>query len=155
VAKGQSIILASEPKGHFIEGIIGDTSKPGTCMQVKAGVAPVSGRHTWIAAATGTSGYHNICAILLEDQFQGALDTGAYTAGRRGRLYVPINGEEMNVLLDQGAGTSNTIAIGDRFMLDGTNGIFIPVTTSNADVFVAMEAFTQVASPQLTWCIKT
>jgi hypothetical protein len=153
--KGQSIILAAEPRGQFLEGIIGDTSLPGTCMQIKAATAPVSGRHTWVAADTGTSGLHNITAILLEDQFQGGLNSTAYTAGRRGRLYVPLPGEEMNVRCDQGSGTSNSIAIGDRLQLDGTNGVYVPVTSTNADVFVALEAITQFAADTLVWCMKT
>lgn len=156
MAKGQDVVVSSNPKGQFLEGIIGDTSKPGTVMQIKAATVPVGGRHTWIAAAVGTDGLPGIIAVLRPDHLQGKTITDAYVSGTRCFLYCPIAGEEVNVLLDEGAGTSNTIAIGDRFMLDAEDGICVPASGTPSSVpFIAMEAYTNVAGSQLTWCTFT
>jgi hypothetical protein len=156
MAKGNEIIVSSDPRGVFMEGIIGDTSKPGTLMQIQAGTAPKAGRFTWIAASIGTDGKASLIAVLLPDSLQGKLATDAYVSGTRCFLYCPEGGEDLNVLVGEGAGTSNTFAIGDRFTLDSDVGILIPAAgTEASQPFICLETFTQVTSPQLVWCKYT
>lgn len=156
MAKGNEIVLSGNPKGVFLEGTIDDTSKPGTIMQIKAGVAPVGGRHTWIAAAPGTDGEPAIIAILCADNFQGKLITDAYVAGTRCFMYCPIAGEEVNVLLGEVAGTGNTFTVGDGFILNATGGWLVPNTGTPGSVpFICLEPAVQVVASTLTWCMFT
>ena len=156
MAKGQDIVVSANPQGRFIEGIVGDTSAPGTIMQISATVAPVEGRHTWIAAATGTDGKEVLKVVLLPDRLQGRLATDAYVANTRGFLYCWLPGDEVNFLAGEGAGSSNTFNIGDRFIVDAENGILVPDTGSPQEcVAIAMEKLTQQVGSVLVWCMAT
>lgn len=156
MSQGSSVVVSSNPKGQFLEGIIGDTSKPGSLMQVKAATAKVGGRFTYIQSAPGTDGVPTLIAVLLEDDEQGKLITDAYVSGTRCRLYCPIAGEELNVIVGEGAGTSNTFAIGDLFMVDGDGQNLIPSSGSPVSKpFQSLEADTQIASHGLVLCVYT
>jgi hypothetical protein len=91
---------------------------------------------------------------LLPDQLQGKGATDAYVLGTRCFLYCPISGEEMNLVLGEIAGTGNTFAIGDRFIIDAENGILVPESGSPQETLaVCLETVTQVAGSHLTWCM--
>ena len=47
MAKGNEIIVSSEPRGRFEECIVSGTPKPGTVIDIKPTVAAVSGRFTY------------------------------------------------------------------------------------------------------------
>lgn len=152
--RGTEIMVSSNPKGTFLEGVIGDTSKPGTIMQIQAGVGLISGRQTWVAAAPGTDGKNVLVAVLLQDYLQGKLWSDAYIAGTRCFLYCPIAGEEMNVLCGEVAGTGNTFSIGDRFIIDAEDGILVPESGSPQDtIFICLERDVQVVGSTLVWCM--
>lgn len=156
MAKGNTIILSSNPKGQFIEGTIGDTSKPGTIMQIEAATTDKNGRPTLIAAAPGADGKKVMCAVLLEDNLQGKLISDAYVSGTRCRAYVPAPGEEINVRYGETAGTGNSVTIGDRLIVNATGGYLIPESGSPEDTpFVARETLTQQAADALVFCVKT
>jgi hypothetical protein len=156
VSKGNEIIVSSAPEGIFLEGVIADTSKPGNLMMVKAATSFLGGRPTFVLMTVAADGTPSLIAVLLEDSFQGKLITDAYVSGTRCRLYCPLAGEEMNVLVGEGAGTSNTFAIGDYFMYDQTDNILVPTAGSPASrPFQCLETVTQVASPNLTYCFYT
>lgn len=145
------IILSNEPRGRFIEGIVDGTPVPGNIMQIKAATEPVGGRHTWLLAAPGTDFLKVLFAIALEDALQGKLVTDAYVTGKRIFLYVPIPGEEVNVICGEVAGTGNTYAIGDRLAINATGGYLIPDGGGvKHTMAVVMETVTQVASAHLT-----
>lgn len=152
MSKGNTIVVASNPRGMFLEGKINDTSKPGTLMQIRA-TALVNSEPVWEAASIGTDGAPALIAVLREDYLQGKTVTDAYVAGTRCFIYCPVAGEDINVLVGEGAGTANTFAIGDKFMLDSDAGVLIPSSGSPVSVpFVCMEVVTQVAGSNLTWC---
>lgn len=154
--KGTEILVSSHPHGIFLEGIIGDTSSPGTHMQIKAATAMIGGEPTWVAANIGTDGAPALIAVLLSDRLQGKTATDAYVFGTRCFLYCPIAGEDMNVLVGEGAGTANTFAIGDQFMLDSDVGVVIPKSGSPVSVpWICMETNTQVTASTLVWCRYT
>lgn len=153
--KGLDIVVTAFPKGVFLEGLIGDTSKPGTIMQKKATTAPVGGRFTYIAAAPGTDGKRVQCAVLMADTLQGKGPTDAYVSGTRCQMYVPVPGEDMNVRCGEVAGTGNTYAIGDRLIIDAEDGILVPETGSPQDtIFEVNEVVTQSAGSVLVWVTK-
>ncbi len=155
-APKNNIIKCAFPRGVFLEGTMADTSKPGTCMQVKAATAYTNGRPSFVAAAPGTDGKPVMHAILLEDMEQGKTVDDAYVSGTRARLYVPAPGEEMLIRVGEVAGTGNTYAIGDRLIIDAEDGIYVPDSGSPADVaFVCQEVLTQVAGSTLCFAQKT
>lgn len=155
MARGASIIVSSPPRGVFIEGIIGDTSKPGTIMQIQGGTACAVGGFTYIAANVGTDGKCVCHQVLLADSLQGKLATDAYVSGTKCFLYIPSPGEDVNVLLGEVAGTGNTYAIGDRLIIDAEDGVLVPESGSPQETsWICLETLTQVAGSHLTWCRK-
>lgn len=153
---GNEIIVSSPPLGRFISGIISGTPKPGTMMQIQAGTAPVNGLFTWEAYAPGTDGDRLPVVILLDDELQGKLATEAYVSGTEGRLYAPANGEELNILFGNAAGTGDDVAIGDLLMGDTGTGKLINTTGDpESEPFQALEAITDPTADQLLWAMYT
>ncbi len=153
MARGNQIIVTSDPRGQFDEGIIDDTSMPGTIMEIVPATAMAGrGRFHLRAAATGTDGKAAQQMVLLEDNLQGKTINDAYVAGTGCRVYTPEFGEECNVLVAQGSGTSDTVAIGDKLMLAAAAGTLKASSFASATPWQALEAYTQQTNPQLTWC---
>ncbi len=153
--------LTNSPKGVFLEGIISGTPKPGTIMTLKAGVAPQGGRFTYepYETASGADGDPRMQAVLLEDHLQGKTFSDAYVSGTRCFMYVPISGEEMNILLS-GEGTSgsaNVFTIGERLKVEHASGHLIAEGTSaNQSPWMLLEAVTEaVSTDTLAWCQRT
>ena len=142
MAIGASIIVSAEPRGVYLEGIITDTSKPGTMMELMT-TATVAGEWSWRCYQPGTSGDPRLTAILLSDDLQGGLATDAYTANKRCFLYCPLPGELINILIKDIAGTGDTHAIGDRMYAETGSGKFLVQSTSgNIAQFTLVEAAT-------------
>lgn len=152
--RGSKIIVTGDPKGVRLSGIIKDTSKPGTCMQLNTGqTADKPGGFEWIAAAPGTDGKTVLHCILMEDRTQGKLNTDAYVSGTLISMYCPLPGEDVNIIIGETAGTGNSFNIGDYLMINATGGYYIPITGSpQQTAFVVMEKVTQQAGSYLTWC---
>jgi hypothetical protein len=153
----QAILITANPKGNFLEGPIGDTSKPGTIMQIKPGVALQGNEPTWIASASGTDGAKVIPALLLEDRLQGKLITDAYVSGTRAFIYCLLPGDIFLARFGETPGTGTAIEIGDRLFVDADDGVLIPeVGTSTAeDCFaVSLEAISYSADSSLVMCMK-
>lgn len=155
MARGSKIIISSNPKGQFLSGIAGDTSKPGTIMQVKAATALIGSQFTWIAAASGTDGKRVLFAVMLEDNKNGFGTGQSAVVGQQIELYCPISGEDINVLVGEVAGTANTYAIGDRLEVDAEDGILVPEAVGTQCPAIMMEVLTQVAGSTLAWVQKT
>ena len=140
--KNDTILLEGFPKGKFLTGIIGAALLPGIKMQISAGVAPVGGRHTWVAYNPTADGDPRLTAILLEDDQQGFALNAAYVSGTWGRMYAPLPGEELNVLLKGQAGTAsaNAFTIGERlYPIHGTGKYQVQSTSANWADFVSLE----------------
>jgi hypothetical protein len=125
-------------------------------MEVAPATAPVAGRHTWRFQQPTNDTDVRATFILLEDDMQGKIFSDAYVSGKRGFLYAPLPGEEMNIAVRDIAGTGDVHTIGDRFLPGHVDGLFIvtAVTTVQA-TFLALET---VAAPTATtwlWCLKT
>lgn len=157
MARGNEIIVTADPKGTFLEGIIDGTPKPGTCMQVKAGVEMVGGRFTYEVFNQAADGSRSLVAVLLPDSLQGRSATDAYETGKRGFLYCPIAGEELNMLIGDVAGTdgSSDFAIGDRLMIDDTTGKLVDNSSGESVPFICLETVTDLAADRLTMCQYT
>jgi hypothetical protein len=149
MAKGTEIIVSADTKGTFLEGIVSGTPVPGTVMEIK-NVAPVQGRHTW-QPWSKASGAIGLIAVLLADTEQGQLSTTAYVDGKRCFLYCPIGGEELNMSLNDVAGTADDVAIGALFGVEQTTGQMIANSSYAYPCFTAMEAITDPVADQPLW----
>jgi len=155
--QGNKILLASNPRGMFIEGSVSGTPLPGTLMTLKASTEPVGGRPTWEAYDRDADGDRALVAVLLEG-FSGATYADAYVTGERCQVYVPAAGEELNVLASaSGTGTGDSMAIGDLLIaVDGTGLLVATTGDIESEPFQVMETVADVvAAGTLTHCIYT
>jgi hypothetical protein len=152
------ILLSNDPKGRFIEGIVYGTPKPGTCLEIKAGVDAICGRLTYQAYQPGTDGEQRLVLVLLPDQLQGKTPADAYVTGTRCFLYAPIPGEELNMLvMAAGTGTGNAMAVGNVLTVNSGDGLLIATTsTPEMEPFQVIEDVADVtAEGTLVPCMYT
>lgn len=134
MAKGKAIVLTVEAKGNRQEYIAAEAILPGSMVAIDAAVEPVGGRHQVNADTTAAFGVADI------DFLQGKINTDAYASGDRVPVYVPLPGDELNVLFVASDGAQ---AIGDIVGPQGTDGKFAALGTG----WVVMETITVGASP--------
>lgn len=157
MARGNGIIVSSNPRGVFMEGQIatGETPKPGQFLQIQPATALVGGRHTfeiYNVAADGSRPSGPLY-LLLPDELQGKVATDAYAAGDRCFLYTPCAGEEYNLLWANVAGTA-TISKGTVGIVDDTTGKVIATTGSpETEPCMLLEDIVDNAADQLAWSI--
>lgn len=157
MARGNCIVVSANPKGHFVEGILatGVTAYPGQCVQIDASVAQIGGRDTWVlynrdADGNNPAGPH---IILTEDSLQGKLATTQLVAGERVRGYVPVQGDELNLLLANLSGTADDHTAGEILMINDGDGKFIATTgTPEQEVAVLREDVTDPTADTLVYC---
>lgn len=152
--RGNEIIVSAFPQGKFLEGIITDTSKPGTIMEIVPGCTLIGGRQSYRASSKTTGATREIL-VLLPDSMQGMLPTGAYVANTRGFLYAPIAGEQMNILTaaEPGTGSVDTFKVGDVLGIN-SSGLAVPNSAYTSTPFTVQEYLTQspADTPTLLWC---
>ncbi len=153
MALGNNIVIAGEPKGLFLEGYkVANTPKPGVMMQIDVSEAEVGGRWAWEVYNTAVDAESGMVAILLNDRGQGVGPTVAYVADSRCFMYCPIAGEEMNILLEDVAGTADDFAIGDRLIVDDGTGKFLATTGTShvkSEPFICLEVVTDPVADTL------
>lgn len=153
-----TIVLSHNPKGRFKTGIISGTPKPGTVMQLSAAVEPVGGNHTWVVYNRDADANRPVggFAVLLEDENQGRTVADAYVTGTLGRLYWPIPGDELLMLVANIAGTGDAFAIGDLLIVDDTTGKLVATTgTPETEPFTVMETMAALTADTLVHCMYT
>ena len=160
--RGSQIIVGAptSPRGVFMEGFIGAglTPKPGTIMQLQPATALRGGRHTWELAAPDQDGGHpkGPLIVLIEDHFQGKTYADAYAAGDRCFGYVPLPGEELNLLVLNITGTADDHALGEMLMVDSATGKLVATTgTPESEPFQLLEAITDPTADTLAWVVYT
>lgn len=154
------ILLNTEPKGRFIEGIVasGQTPKPGQVVQIDPSQALVGGLFTLKLYDADADGGRpkGPFIVLLEDSLQGKTVSDAYAAGDRCQGYVPLPGDELNLLLGDVAGTADDHAAGEILIVDDTTGKLVATTGSpETEVAMLLEAVTDPTSDTLAWCVWT
>lgn len=161
MARGNDIIVSANPRGRFLEGKIasGETPKPGTVLQIQASAGLDSnGRFTfeiYNADADGGRPKGPLC-ILLPDYLQGKIATDAYAAGQACQVYVPVPGEEFNLLILNISGTADDHAFGEMLIIDDTTGKLIATTGSpESEPFMLLEAITDPTADTLAHVIYT
>lgn len=156
MAQGKNIIVSAAPRGVRLSGYISGTPKPGTIMQIKAATEPVSGKYTWEAFNRDADGNHGLMAVLLPDYKQGKTETEAFVSGDFGDLYVPLAGEEINLLMLDVAGTGDDWAIADLIIVDDGTGKGIATTgTPEREPFICLETVTDPTADHLLHVMYT
>ncbi len=151
MASNNAIILSGQPRGVFKEGTIsGSAPKPGILVQVKAAVEPVGGRFTYELFDGAADGEQTTVLMLLADELQGKTVDQAYVDGDQIFMYVPHPGEEMQVLLENIAGTGDAFAIGDKLMVNKGTGKFVATTGSpESEPFIVLETLAALTADTL------
>ncbi len=163
MARGTRIIVTSNPKGLFDEGIVSGTPKPGTLME-QTTAAVSGGRFTYQVVSRASGAIGSIC-VLLEDDLQGKLGVGttaAYTGGpptsgdayvtaTRCFLYYPVAGEELNLIVASVAGTADDVAIGDLFGVQTATGKLLANSSFGSAPFQALETVTDPTADYMLW----
>jgi len=161
--KGTRVVIASPMRGVVEHCYITGTPKPGTCMEIKPATEPVGGVFNYQAYGTqaasggkfvGADGNRKAVAVLLEKDQEAGIYSDAYAAGDLGRVYYPVMGEWLNVLFANVAGTSDTLAIGDEFMIDdGTGKLMAVDSDAEAHPFTCLETVaTALTADTMIWC---
>ena|SRR3990167_1031355 len=157
------IVLAPQPRGVFRDVVVIGTPKPGQCMVPVPGQTALDDSGTLqyepagtTAAGTGlvdamTADGDNIpIAVLIEDALQGVVVSTAYTTGKRGRVYFPVAGEELNVMFQNQSGTADDLGIGTKLIVDdGTGKVLKSTGTPQSEPFQSMQVLTDPTADQL------
>lgn len=140
-----TIVLSAAPAGRFLEGILSAAAYPGTLMEVVPATEPVGGKHTW-RASQAISGHRRLIAVLLENEMIGKTCEDQIASGQKIRLYCPIPGDELLVLVSaSGTGTGDSKAIGDMLMRSSA-GTLITESSPESEPFQVMETISDVVA---------
>lgn len=158
--RGTQIIVSSEPKGKFMEGVIGTgiTPKPGVIMQLDISENLQGGRHVWELYNRDVDG--NMPAgpyiVLIENKLLGRDYDTAYAAGERCFGYVPLPGDELNLMISDVSGTADAHTKGEILMVDDGTGEMIATTgTPESEPAMLLETLAAPTVDTLAWCIWT
>lgn len=138
--------------GHFLEGKLetGFTPKPGTCMIMTNAAADGSGNFTYKPWDGAADGERDEIIILRENEGLGKTPLDAYADSEHIYLYIPQNGDEVQVLYGNAAGTADDVTIGMKLIIDDVTGKVIPTTGSpESEPFKSLEAYTDPTADQL------
>lgn len=155
MARGNKIVVNADARGAHEWGYLGGAYKPGTILQIDTSVALRNGKHTWVAYNQAADGDRPAgpFAVLDYDYLSGKGPTDAYASGDFAPLYIPLPGDELNLLFFNQSGTGDDVAIGDKLIVDdGTGKVFTTTGSPETEVAVALEAITDPTADQLLWC---
>lgn len=154
MARGNRIVVNPDAKGAYEWGYVATAEYPGTIMQLNASVALKGGKHTWVPYNRDADGNRpgGPFAVIVEDLHQGKAATAAHTAGEICKMYIPLPGDELNLLFGNASGTGDDIAVNDLMIVDDGTGKIIETTGSpETEVCVALEAIVDPVADQLLW----
>lgn len=161
MAKGSQIVVSPNPRGIFDEGTIasGETPKPGTIVQIQdsSGIDG-NGKFTFEIYNADADGGRpkGPFYVLLADELRGVTETTAYAAGDHCFVYVPLPGDQLNMLVLNLAGTADDHSFGEMLIVDDTTGKLIATTGSpETEAFKLLEAITDPTADTLAHVIYT
>lgn len=155
MARGNRVVVNPDAKGAYEWGYLTTAEKPGTILQIDPSVALKHGKHTWVVYNRDADGDQpkGPFAVLIEDLYTGRDATTAVTAGDFVKMYIPLAGDELNLLFKNDTGTADDIALGDLLIVDdGTGKVFKTTGSPETEVAVALEAIVDPTADQLLWC---
>lgn len=160
--KGTRILITSKPRGVFEDVFVVGTPKPGTVMEIEPTTEPLNGIFHYAVYGTqaGSGGQYvsndgdrKAIAILLEKDQEGKIYSDAYVDDDMGRVYWPAMGEQVNMLVEDVAGTGDDFAIGEEMMVDdGTGKLLTADSDAEAHPFTSLETVTDPTADHLIWC---
>lgn len=160
MSRRNSIIITADPKGQFDEGqvAVSNTLYPGMIVQRDYTVALKGGRFTYKVYTRDANGDHPKGGYWVVTERMGAMlgktMTDSYAAGDRIMVYSPRNGEELNLLMGDVAGTADSHAIGEILMAKSAAGTLIATTGNPEDeCAVLQETLTALTANALAWCV--
>lgn len=154
-ARNNTIVLATNPQGKFLSGVVSGTPKPGTVMEIQTPFYR-GNQHLWRAYQPGTDGLRRLIAVLVEDEEQGIGITTAFVDGTQCKLYCPIAGEELNMLFMNVSGTADDVVAGDTMIVDsGTGKLIVTTGSPQSEPFRALAAITDPTEDVLLPCTYT
>ncbi len=142
MALGNKIVLTPEPRGRYIEYVISGNLLPGTIVQVATTARDAGNRLTVQAYDKAGTGKPGLIGVLDYDKQQGKLNTDAYVSGKRGLVYFPLPGDELNCIIADLSGTSATsdFSIGDPLTVqDGTGYLLDAIVGTTQYLFAPFE----------------
>lgn len=156
MARGNNIVVQPYPHGQLVEGIIGAglTPKPGTIMQMDVSVPLQGGRFTWVLYSRSADGDRPAGPLIVldYDKLQGRIATTAYNAGERAIGYIPNEGDELNCLVADIAGTGDTHTKGEVMIpKTGTGKLIATTGTPQTGPFLLLETITAPVADTLAW----
>lgn len=141
-----TIIRTANPRGVFSEGIASVAITPGTVVQIDVSEGlDASGRYSVEPYAPGTDGDAGELCIAVES-LDGQVATAAYAVGERVRLYWPLPGEELQLVV--GAGTP---AFGAEMVVDSGTGKIVAASGTESNIPIKLLA--TGAADTLTNCL--
>lgn len=163
MALGNEIILTPEPRGRRIEVYNGTEADilPGTCvMATAAGEEDAGGRLPYEPYNTAQSGVPKPIAVVEIDWWQGKTADDAIEPGKRMVIYFPLPGDELNMLVQDQAGTGATsdYSVGDPLRVEDGTGLLIDGTLGTAgfsNPFECRENYSDMAADTRLHCIFT
>lgn len=161
MARGNKIVINENPVGRRSEGVIVGALLPGICVQVNTTEPDAGNRFFWSPFDKSGSGAPGLVTVLDYDFPQGKLATDAYQTGKRGFLYFPVPGDQLNMLIhDQsGTGATSDFSIGDPLMIEDATGKLLDALTGTgpylARPFQLMETIVDLTADYLAYCIFT
>ena len=164
MAHGKEIVVSSCRKGKDFEGVIktGETFKPGMVVQIDPTVALIDGKWTCKIFARDADGDRPAGPLIVVDfdAEQGKTPADAWPVGSsanyRFKGYIPAEGDELNMLLLDVAGTADDHTAGEILMVDNGTGKLIATTgTPESEPFMLLETVTDPTADTLAHCIYT
>lgn len=149
------IVVSSPRRGHEERCIVSGTPKPGTVMERVPTTAQQGGKFTFRVYQPGGDGHRRAIAVLLPRSDMAPTD--AYVTGDEGIVYWPVQGELLNMLIDDdGVGTSDDHTAGEMLIVDAGTGKLISSTgTPESEAFRLCETLTDITADTLALCEYT
>ena len=142
MAKGSNIIVSNAPRGTYWEGVLTGALLPGTIVQIKVSAGlDDDGNPSFEAYNAALDGDRRPLFVLLPDIYQGRDELTAYTTGTRCRVYMPLAGDQLNVVSDA------ALTFGDLLIVDdGTGKVLATTGTPESEPFQALKTVGAVAN---------
>lgn len=150
MAKGSEIVVSTYKRGLQISGYVKTalTFKPGMCVEIDWTIDEINGLHTMkYYTADADGGRPKGPLIIVDVDFlQGKTTSDSYTAGQLFSGYIPVAGEQLNILLLDITGTGDDHTRGEVVIPDSGTGKFI-ATTGSPEIEPFILAETPPADP--------
>lgn len=154
MARGNKIVVNPDARGHYEWGYLDGAYLPGTVVQIDPSVALKHGKHTWTVYNRDADGDQpkGPFAVIDYEPYLGRLASTAYASGDFAKLYLPSEGDELNMVVLNITGTADDHALGEILMVDDGTGKLIATTgTPETEVAVLLEAITDPTADTLAW----